>query len=205
MRQYHGRRCSPRAFGPALLLVALCAAPAWLAGAALAQPAAVVFTDLVREEPVAQTVPVVGRLVPREISVVAALINAPVFEVLVREGDRVERGQLLARLAPPRLAARVTLAEAELAEGHAELGVAVANLALSTQEFDRMNGLPSSSAFSQARYDEAAESLNRDASLVTVAEARVDALRAAVELAQIDLNNARYIRGATADKQASRI
>lgn len=167
------------------------AAP-WTAsfGPAHAQPPATVFTDTVRESPLAQTIPVIGRLVPREISIVAALIGAPVAEVLVREGDRVARGAVLARLSTPRLAAQRALAAAELEEGTAELAAAEANLALSQQEFERIAGLRGSSAFSQARYDEAAETLNRARSLVGVAESRQVALDAALDLAEIDLGHA---------------
>lgn len=157
---------------------------------AAAQQAALVHVDPVIDEPLAQTAPVIGRLVPRQISVVAARINGPVDEVMVDVGDRVEQGQAIAAINPARLAAEVALRRAEVSENEAELLAAQARLGLTRQEFQRVTSLQASAAFSQARYDEAAESVNRDISLVAVAEARLQAAGAALQQAEIDFYNA---------------
>ncbi len=157
---------------------------------AAAQPAALVHVDAVVDEPLVQTAPVIGRLVPQEVSEVAARINGPVDEVMVDVGDRVVEDQTLATINPTRLAAEVALRRASVSEYEAELLAAQARLELARQEFERLTGLQGSAAFSQARYDEAAESVNRDRSLVAVAEAQIQAAGAALQQAEIDFYNA---------------
>lgn len=169
-----------------ILLAAFAALPALPAAA---QPAALVHVDTVIEEPLAQAAPVLGRLIPRQVSIIAARINGPVEEVLVDVGDRVTQQQPLARINPARLAAEVALRNAELSEREAELQAAEAQLELARQAFQRLSGLQGSAAFSQARYDEAAQTVARDSSLVAVAEAALEAARATLQQAEIDVFN----------------
>jgi multidrug efflux pump subunit AcrA (membrane-fusion protein) len=94
--------CSPRAIAAAaglraVLWAGLLAAVA--AGPALAQADAMrVRVDTVRQVPLSQTVPVIGRLVAQQIGVVSARINGPVEAFEVEVGDRVEAGQVIAAL-----------------------------------------------------------------------------------------------------------
>ena len=67
------------------------------------QKATAVGVDTVRVEPLNQTVAVLGRLVPRRSGVVATRIAERVEFVEVEVGDRVARGDVLARLANDRL------------------------------------------------------------------------------------------------------
>ena len=70
------------------------------AGPALAQGGerpALVETDEVVAEPLAQTAPVIGRIVARQRGVVASLSRGPVYEVLVEVGDRVQEGDVVVR------------------------------------------------------------------------------------------------------------
>ncbi len=86
-----GRRASIR-IAASLILLALSS------GAVLAQGrATVVRVDTVVSGPLRQTVPVLGRFVARQSGAVAALVGGPVSEVLVEVGDRVRKGDVLAR------------------------------------------------------------------------------------------------------------
>ena len=69
------------------------------------QPPAVVSVDEVRMEAMAQTVPVIGRLVSRRAGEVAARTAGPVAQLHVEVGDRVETGDPIAVLDTIRLRA----------------------------------------------------------------------------------------------------
>ena len=82
------------------------------AGAHAQDQQTLVRVDEVRIEPLAQKVPVLGRLVARQRGEVAARINGPVEEFLVEVGDRVKAGQTIALLNVSLLEAKRNLAEA---------------------------------------------------------------------------------------------
>ena len=65
-----------------------------------AQQAAVVEVDAVKSEPLAQTVPVIARLVARQAGDVAARTGGPVATVKVDVGDRVKKGAVIAEENP---------------------------------------------------------------------------------------------------------
>lgn len=162
---------------------------AWLAcGALLAAgvPAGaqnnqmLVRVDRVKVEPLAQKVPVLGRLVARQAGVVAARINGPVEAFEVEVGDRVEAGQVIAEIDATYLAAQRELTAAQLAKAQAEKATAMAELELAHQELKRLAGLKKSAAFNQARYDDARQK-------VVIAEAKVTETDVAVVSAEADL------------------
>jgi RND family efflux transporter MFP subunit len=151
----------------------------------------VVNVDPVVVEPRFQTQPVVGRLVSRETSTLAAQTGSAVEAVHVDVGDRVEAGDILAELDTRRLAVRVALARAELAEREAHLAATEATVSLYRQELTRMEGLRDSAAYSQARFEDATAEVSRAVSERAQAEASLTRARAMVQQAQIDLNDTR--------------
>ena len=140
-----------------------------------------VRVDEVRVEPLAQKVPVLGRLVARQRGEVAARINGPVEEFFVEVGDRVEAGQIIASLNVSLLEAKRNLAEAELNKAQAALETAAAELRLSRLELKRLEGLRKSAAFNQARFDDAQQN-------VSISKSRVDEARATVTSSRVDLD-----------------
>lgn len=82
----------------------------------------VVGGEPVRRALVTQTVLVSGRVLPPAEVELMARVEAPTLEVLVDEGDRVERGQVLARLDPASAEAEVARAQAVLARAEASFG-----------------------------------------------------------------------------------
>jgi RND family efflux transporter MFP subunit len=186
---------SPRAIAAAaglraVLWAGLLAAVA--AGPALAQADAMrVRVDTVRQVPLSQTVPVIGRLVAQQIGVVSARINGPVEAFEVEVGDRVEAGQVIAALDATALEARRDLYAGKLSEARAELAVKKAELALARQNYKRLEKLKKSAAFSQARFDDAKQGVVIAQAEARQADTAIAAARADLSLAEINLYNAR--------------
>lgn len=183
-----------RQSGPLLLAASLLAAgligQAGTSGLARAQDRpAVVKVDLVRTETMAQTVPVLGRLVARQGGAVAARIAGAVAEVPVAVGDRVERGQLLARLVDDRIRFERDLASAEAAAAKAEQTSAEAQLTLREQERARLAKLRSSTAFSPARLADKLQEIIVARSRVAAAAARRRMARARLGLSDWNLTH----------------
>ncbi len=168
----------------------------WLAaGLAASLPAAaqqdsLVRVDAVQREPLAQTVPVIGRLVARQAGEIAARIAGPVAEFFVEVGDRVDKDEVIAVLDSKLLKARRDLATGRLNEGLAELKTSRAEVALARQELQRMEGLKSSAAFSQARFDDANQSVAIAEAKSKRAEAGVASARAELQVYEINLTDA---------------
>lgn len=177
---------------PVLFPVAAIAALMLLpAGPAAAQKtAALVEVDKVVVEPLTQTMPVLGRFVAREAGPVAALVSGPVAEVLVDVGDRVRKGDLLARLSTDITISNRNLRAAELREKEAALETARAETELASLELRRLENLRKSPAFSQARYEDKSAEVARYLSKAAEAEASVVRAGANLDLADLDLARA---------------
>jgi HlyD family secretion protein len=125
-----------------------------------------------------------GTLEARVKTTVSARIQERLAEVLVDQGDRVKKGQLLAKLDDAELKQQVAIAEATLAAARqtalrveADLARAEAVLAQARLDEKRLKGLLASSAVSQTDADKAAEALK-------VAEADLKRSNAAIAEAQ---------------------
>jgi len=177
---------------PVLPVLALLAAPA--AGEPIEKkktpPPMQVRVDRVIKAPVSQTMPVLGRFVARQYGVVAALTRGPVGEVLAEVGDRVTKGQVIARLTPARIQANRDLMAAEVAEKEAALLAAEAQLRLARGEYKRLEKLRKSAAFSKARLNDKRNEVEKFSGQLAEAEAAVSRARANLRLADIDLHNA---------------
>lgn len=147
------------------------------------QQASGVHVDSVREVPLVQSAPVIGRLVATQSGDVAARVTGPIDSFLVEVGDRVERGDILAVLDDEILAAERAQAAAALAEARAQLHTREEQLALARQELGRLERLRESAAFSQARYDDQHQQ-------AAIAEAEIATARTAIQRAQADLDMA---------------
>lgn len=159
----------------------------YAAPAAAQAEAAQVEVDAVIEEPLHQTMPVIGRFVARQSGPVAALVDGPVEEILVDVGDRVAKGDVLVRLSTDVIVGNRNLREAELNEKKAALGSARAQSRLARQELARLENLKKSPAFSQASYDDKRAEVARYQSSVAEANALVARAQANLELADLDM------------------
>ena len=180
--------------GPRAALVAATLVLALGAGASaqtlMPAPEVLVHVDEVREVPLSQSVPVIGRLVANRVGDVAARINGPVEAFRVEVGDRVEADQVVAVLDATALKARRDLAAGQLSEARAEQKVKRAERALAQQEFKRLERLKTSAAFNQARYDDSRQQVAIAEAELGQAGAALAEAKAELELAEINLYNA---------------
>lgn len=88
-----------------------------------------VATDVTQAEPraIAQRLPLSGTLQPRDQAIVKAKVAGDVKLALVREGESVRAGQLLAQLDSPDLRAKLAEKQANLDAGRAQLAIAEKN------------------------------------------------------------------------------
>lgn len=149
-----------------------------------------VDVDSVIEEPLHQTIPVVGRLVATRSGVVAARTSGPVAEFRVRVGDRITEGDVIAKLVVDALESRNELWQAEVMQASAAVQTAKAEMALSQQELDRLSELEGSSAFSQARLDDTRQQVAVAKSAVAESRAAKGVAKANLMLTEINLYNA---------------
>lgn len=152
--------------------------------------ASLVKVDAVTMAALDATTPVLGRVVARQGGVIAARVAGPVESVAANVGDRVAADQVLAVLDRDRLQLEVDLAAAELATADADLATARARRTQADLEFNRLERLKGSAAFSQARFEDAEAELIRTRSEIGAAAARQQRAKAALDLAQLDLTRA---------------
>jgi RND family efflux transporter MFP subunit len=130
---------------------------------------------VVRRETLERTLPITGTLTPLVEAEVKAKAAGELVEVNVREGEDVEKGQVLARVDPTELRARVAARRAELEAARSQLALAAKTLeqqrALAEKGFISKNALQS------------AESQRE------VAQARLNTARAELAVAEEALEN----------------
>jgi len=158
-----------------------------------APKAAMIGIDPVIEERTSQTVPVIGRLVAQRSGVVSVLTKGVVASVLVRVGDRVQAGDIMAGLLANSLTWSRALRAAEVDSAKASLANAQTQTSLRRQELKRLGNLKKSAAFSAARFEDAQKELAKAESDAARAAADVTRTIANLNLAQIDLDNAEII------------
>ncbi len=159
---------SPRTW--IILLLALAAALVWWRNAR----GPLVHVETVRRADITQTVVSTGRVITPARVELGSVITGTVTELLVREGDAVKAGQVLARLRADEQRAALAQAEAALAEAEARLAQlgtlagpvaenalerAAQNLRLAREEHLRVERLHRQGFFSTSRLDEALRTL----------------------------------------------
>lgn len=153
-----------------LVLAGVAGGYAWMTRPWEEKPVAVTL-ETVTPGPAREVLAVNGQIVPGEKADLGAPVPGQLTEVLVREGDRVTTGTVLARLDQ-------TIAEAALAQAEASLQSATIDAAAAKSAFDRaeaLSGTVSAQARDSARFT------------FEAAEARVRQLAAAVTQAKQQL------------------
>ncbi len=141
-----------------------------------------VFTDPVISEPMSQTMPVLGRVVPNQSGIVATRIAERVEKLSVKIGDRVEKGAILARLSSDQLKNQLTLKEAELRRAQAKKENNNADLKKTRQARQRILALRGSTAFRQDRDQDSQRDLEMATSTLKEAEAEIASARAVLNM-----------------------
>ncbi|MEM6665326.1 MAG: efflux RND transporter periplasmic adaptor subunit [Pseudomonadota bacterium] len=153
------------------------------------QRPAMVGVETVEARTVADTVPVIGRLVPVTNSVVAARVAGVVERVPIVIGDRVRAGRILVKLDDRLLRIERNAANASLREAKAGRDVALSNVDLARQAFERMERLSSSVAFSRGQFEDLREQLERAQSEIARAEAQILNAEAALARAEYSVTH----------------
>ncbi len=118
-----------------------------------------------------------GYVVARRIATVSAQITGRVEEVMIEEGQRVEQGQVLARLDPINAEAERNLSQSQLASAQSEVENVHAQLVQAETEAKRLEALVRQQLVSRSQYDQQVASR--------------DALRAQLETARRNVQVAR--------------
>ena len=178
---------SPRS----VLLAGLCALLLLQSAPVVAQqgPAAVAV-EAVEMRSLAEEAPIFAEIVTRRDGTVASRVGGLVREVHVVAGDRVERGQVLARLDTELFEIVLRQREAQLDE--AEAGVTLSRNArdLAERAFERADALRETASFSQRLLDDADGEFSRTRGELAQAEARRGLAEAQLRQARYDLERA---------------
>jgi len=158
-----------------------------------AQPAVPVAVDPVTESVETDYQRFLGRFIARDQADVAARVSGPVAEIMVDVGDRVAAGDVLVRVDDARFSALLELQQMELQELAAGFEAALASQATAQQDIERQERLRGSAAFSQARFEDAQQTLIRASALANEAQARLRSAEVQVDLAAIDLAETRIL------------
>ncbi|EAU39758.1 probable membrane protein [Fulvimarina pelagi HTCC2506] len=136
---------------------------------------------------------VIGEVVIRQGGVLAAAIAAPVAEVLVVAGDRVSKGQALARLDIADRRADLDTAEAQIAVAEAQVGARQAALEAERFRLGRQESLRGSSAFNASRLEDSQAEAARLTAEIAVARAQFAEAKARSTRILVDVERAQVL------------
>jgi HlyD family secretion protein len=194
-RDDHGSGGPPRWVWGALagaVVIALVGAGAWwwLAGAT---PIAV-QTATVRANGQGTSADAVlqatGYVTPRRMATVSAQITGTLTEVLIDEGFKVRKGQVLARLDDSGLKAGLAAAQAQVRSAEANLGVLRAQLAQAQADSRRQTELANSGMTTHQAQELAATSVKTYAAQLDAAQRQVEAAQAQAGQARVNFDYA---------------
>ncbi len=143
-----------------------------------------VQTEKARVEPITQVVTASGKIRPETEVKVTADVGGYIRKLTVREGDRVEEGQLLVEIDPQIYLARVMEGRAAAYTAQANQALAEASLERARGEAKRVRGLHAKDLTSRAELERAQAGLS-------IGQAEVDAARGRLMQAQAALDKVR--------------
>ena len=152
-----------------------------------------VGVDEVISEPLLQTMPVIGRFIAKESGIVATRIAERVHKMMVQVGDRVEKGDVVAKLSSDRLNSRIQLLQSDLRRMDSQLAKEVANDKKMEQTHKRILALRSSNAFRKDREQDSERDLEVTGEMVSRAKADISRAKANLTMGQIALEDAKII------------
>src|SRR5512145_136569 len=132
-----------------------------------------VQTGKVGRRDLVQVVTASGEVRPRRYVNVGANVSGRLIEVNVLEGDRVKKGQILARVESERYEAGLRQSEAGVSAARADLQRAEADLAASKLAFDRNKRMRDDRLVSESAYDQAEAEFKMKTAAVEAARRRV--------------------------------
>lgn len=154
-------------------------------------PPVAVETDSVRLGPIDEIREFTGSVFPFNQYVVAPKVTGRVVEIRKRIGDRVQGGELIARIDDAEYRQALLEAEANLRIAEASVEEAASQLALSRDQKERMESLREKDLASNAELDAALADFAAKQSRHELARAQVEQRQAALESARIRLGYTR--------------
>lgn len=127
-----------------------------------------------------------GYVVARRKATVSAKTTGKVVAVLIEEGQRVEEGQVLARLDDSNVSARLAQADAQVKQAEAALAAAVAAHENAKPLYARNRQLLESGAVSASTYEQSKTAFDGAVGNLAIARSSLDVARAAQAVAQRD-------------------
>ena len=150
----------------------------------VAQNETPVAVDTIRPEVVSETVAVFGEIVSRKSGAVQVAISAPVADVHVRVGDRIEQGDLIATLDSTMLELQKNTVSARIAMAEWASRRAETQLALSKQQEERFRQLRHSAATTEAQLEDAELALKISEHVLGESKANIDQIRRELEISE---------------------
>jgi HlyD family secretion protein len=146
-----------------------------------------VQTGKVEKRDLVQVVTASGEVRPKRYVNVGANVSGRLVEIDVKEGDRVKKGQILAKVESERYQAVQRQSEAGLAASRADLQRAEADVAISKLAFDRFKRMREQRLVSEQDYDQAEADWKMKTANVEAARKRVAQLQAQTDSTRDDL------------------
>ncbi|KGJ01631.1 efflux RND transporter periplasmic adaptor subunit (plasmid) [Paracoccus versutus] len=132
-----------------------------------------------------------GRLKPSSLVAVGAQVSGRITELAVRLGQRVEQGDLIARIDSVQQANELRTAQAALANLSAQMAERQAVLALAEKTLERSENLIRSAAVARSTIDSAQQDVAVARAQITALQAQIAQAEVAIEIARTDLDYTR--------------
>ena len=130
-----------------------------------------------------------GYVTARRQATVSAKITGKVSEVLIEEGQRVEAGEVLARLEPTDADAQRSLAQAQLAASRSQVAQVQAQLKLAEQTLMRQRDLAARKLVAQSMLDQAQAERDSLRAQLASAQRNVEVANESLKLSDIGVDN----------------
>lgn len=154
-------------------------------------PATLVDVDEVRQEPLSQTIPTIGRFVAKRTALVAGPVPGTVMRVHVDVGEQVRAGQIIAELDTSTKEAESAVIAGQIAQIRADLEFSQAELTLAEQELARQTRLKSSGAFSMSKFETAQQQVLKAKARIARDKALLKTRRASMALNDLAIARAK--------------
>ena len=129
-----------------------------------------------------------GYVTPRRRATVSTQITGTLTQVLIEEGDHVEKGQVLARLEDSALRAGLAAARANLASAQAQIATAQAQLAQAQADARRQDELVASGMVTKQAAEQARTAVATSVAQLDARRREADAVNAQLAQAQVNFD-----------------
>lgn len=178
----------------ALLIAVVVAKKKGLVGGA---PPTKVAVELVAKRDITETVSASGKIQSESEVIISPDVSGEIMELTVKEGDKVQAGQLLVKIDPDiqksnveRLEAALNTSRANLANAQSRLAQSQARLTNSKANYERVKKLFEDKVVAQSEYDATLSEFNVAQSDVEASQQSVEASRFQVKSAEAALKEA---------------